>query len=356
MDGPSTRSVHADRQRSELPDVAPAIRPSTTFADGTGRRYRRSSHETTERLEAVIGSLERGHAVAYASGMAAATAVLDHIEPNRIWLPDDCYHGVRQLVEHRADAGRWEITDADELDAGDVMWVETPSNPFCTVTDLTSVATRAHVRGSVVVCDSTFATPLGQQPLDLGADFVLHSATKALSGHSDALAGLLVSADAEVADRLRCQRTLTGSVPGSLDVWLVLRGVRTLALRFERGASSAARLAAWFHDRGVDTYYPGLPDHPQHDVARRQMTSYGSVFTVDFDSDEVARSFVAGLRLFTEATSLGGVESLVEQRHRSDAAIGKGVVRFSVGVEDLDDLMRDVGRAYDLAGPVGQSS
>jgi cystathionine gamma-synthase len=343
--GPSTRSVHADRHLAELPDVAPPIRPSTTFRRGSGRTYRRESHETTERFEAVIGDLEGGHAVAYASGMAAVAAAIDHVRPVRICLPADVYHGVRALVETLAAKGRIEIVDAAMLRSGDLWWIETPSNPKCLITDVSSVAAEASDRGIVTVCDTTFATPVGMQALDLGADIVMHAATKAIAGHSDVMGGVLVTGP-ERAASLRSERYLTGAVPGSLDIWLALRGTRTLALRHERASASAALVASWLHEQGVGTWYPGLASHPGHAIAVEQMDSMGSMLSADFGEASVADHFIGGLELFTDATSLGGVESLVERRARSDATIEPGLVRFSLGIEDTEDLLDDVQRAF----------
>lgn len=339
--GPSTTGLHADRASAELPDVAPAIRPATTFRRGTGRTYRRDSHETTERFEAVIGSLEGGSAVAYASGMAAAAAAIHHVRPRRIALPEDVYHGVRGLVATLVERGDLDRVTPDELEDGDLWWVETPSNPRCRITDLEGVASDARERGIITVCDSTFATPIALQPLTFGIDIVMHAATKAIAGHSDVMAGLLVAAP-ERADHLRSERVLTGSIPGSLDIWLALRGVRTLALRQERAATTAGVLAEWFADRSVTTYYPGLTGHPGYTIARGQMRSMGSMLAIDLDDADAADRFIDALALFTDATSLGGVESLVERRALSDPTIEPGLIRMSVGIEDAEDLVGDV--------------
>ncbi|MGI9642533.1 MAG: trans-sulfuration enzyme family protein [Acidimicrobiia bacterium] len=346
MHGPSTRGIHADRQLAEQPDVAPPVRPSTTFEDGAGRRYRRESHETTERLEAVIGSLEGGHAVAYASGMAAVAAALDHYQPRRIVLPD-AYHGVIHLVRRLEEQGRVFVVPPDQLREGDVWWVETPSNPKCAITDLDAIVAAAHGVGAIVVCDATFATPIAMNPLSFGVDAVMHSATKAISGHSDALAGVLVVGDADVAARLRDARTLTGAVPGSLDAWLALRGIRTLALRVERATETAQTIAEQFHGRGIVTYYPGLASHPGHDIAQRQMRGQGSMLSIDLGSEQRAAAFVDAVEVLTSATSLGGVESLAEHRIRSDPSMDPGLVRLSIGIEDASDLVADIDQALE---------
>ncbi len=339
---PYTRAIHADRSLAELPDVAPPIRPSTTFADGTGRRYRRGSHETTERFEAVLGSLESGYAVCYSSGMAAAAAAIAFYRPDRVALPDDVYHGVRDLLVGLEDAGDLAVVAPEELGEGDVQWVETPSNPMCLLTDIAATSTANRDRGTFTVVDSTFATPVFSNPLAHGADLVMHSVTKAIAGHSDAQAGALVTADEEAVIRLRSQRHFTGAIPGSLDVWLALRGIRTLPLRAERAASSAMRVAQWLVSRGIPTWYPGLPDHPGHDIASRQMSGFGSMLAIDVGSDAEASRLVDSVTVFTSATSLGGVESLIEHRLRSDPTMDPGVVRLSIGIEDPADLIADL--------------
>jgi len=343
---PFTTALHADREFADLDDVAPAIRPSSTFTDGTGRRYRRSSHETTERFEAVIGALESGHAVAYASGMAAATAVIDLFRPDQVALPP-VYHGVRDLVAGAESAGLLRTTHVDGLDSGDVHWIETPSNPHCAITSIEDAAKRNRNEGIVTVVDATFATPVGMDALELGADVVMHSATKAISGHSDALVGVLVVPDAGTAERLRQRRNITGAIPGSLDVWLALRGVRTLPLRFARASETAGRIAEWAQSEGVHTYYPGLADHPGHDVAAREMHGYGSVLAIDIADFGRASATVANTKVFRNATSLGGVESLIEHRIVSDPEMDPGLIRLSIGLESPEALIGDLELALD---------
>ncbi|MCL1592822.1 MAG: PLP-dependent aspartate aminotransferase family protein [Actinomycetia bacterium] len=348
MDGFSTRALHADASLSESPDVAPPISVSSTFVDGTGRRYRRSSHSTTERLEAVLGSLDGGHATAYASGMAAASGVFDVVQPRKVSLPEDVYHGVRDLVWDRSDRGMLEVVAPEDLTRGDLWWIETPSNPKCLITDLEDVAARTSGTGIVTVCDATFATPVLMQPLTFGIDVVMHSMTKFIAGHSDALGGVLVTRDESLAARLTSTRSITGAVPGSLDAWLALRGVRTLELRVLRASSSARDIARWFVDRDVHTWHPGLDSHDGHEIASRQMSGYGSMMSIDLESAEAADRFVSRLSVFTNATSLGGVESLAEHRLRSDPHIEPGLVRLSIGIEDVTDLITDLDQALSL--------
>jgi len=341
----STRAVHADRDISDEPDVGAPIRVSTTFEEGAQWRYRRTSHPTTERLEAVLGSLDGGYAVCYSSGMAAAAGVLDVVQPKRVAMPDDVYHGVRQLIERRAADGPLSIVAPEGLEEGDLWWLESPSNPKCQITDLAVVSAQAKSRGVVTVCDATFATPALIQPLALGIDIVMHSTTKAISGHSDALGGVLVTADADRAADLRDMRKLTGAVPGSLDVWLALRGVRTLELRVFKASESAMTIAQWLNDQGIRTWYPGLEDAQGHTVAAEQMRAYGSMLSIDLGDADAASAFVESLNVFTNATSLGGVESLAEHRIKSDPTIEPGLVRLSIGIEDPQDLIDDITRA-----------
>jgi cystathionine gamma-synthase len=346
---PATIAIHADDALTELPDVAPAIRPATTFARAEGGRvYRRESHETTERLEAVLGALDGGHAVVYPSGMAAAAALLRRLSPRLISLPGDVYHGVRALVLQGAAEGAWGVSEPGGLAAGDVWWVETPSNPRCLVSDVAAVASDARSRGVSVVVDSTFATPVLLRPLALGAEAVVHSSTKFIAGHSDAMGGAVVCSDPELADSLRSRRTVDGSIPGSLDTWLTLRGVRTLPLRVERQSATASAVAQWLVGRVPRVWYPGLADHPGHDVAAAQMAAYGGIVSFEVADAAAARRVVGGLRLFTVATSLGGVESLAEHRAVVDPEAPPGLIRLSIGLEAAADLIGDLEAA--LAG------
>jgi cystathionine gamma-synthase len=343
---PHTLALHADDLLAELPDVAPAIRPSSTFEHSAGphRSYRRNSHETVERLEAVLGALDGGTAVAYPSGMAAISAVLRRLRPARVALPEDVYHGTAAFVNDGAGRGDWEVVGPEALRTGDVWWLETPSNPRCLITDLEATAAVAGARGAVTVVDATFATPVLMQPLRLGADVVVHSSTKFVAGHSDAMGGVVVAADGELAAALRADRTRDGAVPGSLDSWLTLRGVRTLPIRIERQCATAGRLAEWLVDHVDTVWYPGLAAHPGHDVAAAQMAGFGAIVSFEVDPD-VASITVERLRLFRDATSLGGVESLAEHRLRSDPTAPPGLIRLSVGLEAPRDLIADLQQA-----------
>ncbi len=346
---PATIAIHADTDVEDVPGIAPPVHVATTY-DRTYQDalvYRRSEHPTTDRLEAVLGALEGGHAVAYPSGMAATLAVLRLLRPVRIALPADVYHGTRKLVATEAEAGVSEVVRPHQLRAGDVWWIETPSNPKCEITDIAATAAAAVASGAVLVVDSTFATPVLQQPLRLGAALVVHSATKFISGHSDAMGGVVVAPTGEEADRLRHRRMEDGAVPGAFDVWLALRGVRTLPLRVARQSATAAAIAAWLTGRVPTVWHPSLPSHSGHDVARRQMSGFGGVLSFEVESAGAAEATVDRLRLFRKATSLGGVESLVEWRRSVDDSAPEGLIRLSIGLEAEADLISDLAEALD---------
>ncbi len=351
MTDPFTAAVHADDHLAELPDVAPAIRPATTFGheDGDARTYRRASHETVERLEAVLGALDGGAAVAYPSGMAAIAAVIRRHRPARIALPDDVYHGTRSFVEAGVAHADWELVAPEALSAGDLRWLETPSNPRCLITDLAAAARDGAAAGVTTVVDATFATPVLLRPLELGIDVVVHSATKFISGHSDALGGVVVTRDEALAAALRADRTRDGAVPGSLESWLSLRGVRTLPVRMARQSETAAAIAEWLAARVDTVWYPGLAGHPGHDIARQQMSGFGAIVSFELDSATTAAAAVERLELFRNATSLGGVESLAEHRLRSDPTAPPALIRLSIGLESSEDLIADLDQALSNA-------
>lgn len=341
-DTPFSAALHADDEFAESPDVAPPIRPATTFDRRGDHIYRRNSHETVQRLEAVLGALEGGHAVVYPSGMGSVAALLRYLRPARIALPDECYHGVRALVSEEARLGTWEVVEPDGLEAGDVRWLETPSNPTCRITDIAAVSAESAARGVAVIVDATFATPVLQDTLGLGANFAMHSTTKFIGGHSDAMGGVVVTGNEQVATSLRARRTRDGLVPGALETWLTLRGVRTLPLRIARQSKTAAVIASFLEGRVPAVHYPGLESDPGHEVAVRQMKAFGGVLSIDLREAEAAAQFVGRLSVFRDATSLGGVESLAEHRLLSDAHAPPGLVRLSIGLEEPDVLIGDL--------------
>jgi cystathionine gamma-synthase len=341
---PDTLAIHADLGLEPVPDVAPPIHVSTTFAadNPEGLVYARESQPTRSRLEAVLGALEGGTAITYSSGQAATVAALTYLAPRRVALGPGGYHGTRAALE----ALHIETRSLDApLSAGDAVWLETPRNPTAEVLDVEAHAARAHQSGARLVVDSTFATPVLLRPLELGADLVMHSATKFLCGHSDALAGVLVARDPSAAEALLRARTVSGAVPGALEAWLALRGLRTLPLRIRRQCETATRLAGWLAGRVPKVWHPSLPDHPGAEIARRQMSGPGAILAFELGSEEEARSLPRRLRLIREATSLGGVESLVDWRRRHDPHAPAGLLRLSVGLEDFDDLSADLQEA-----------
>jgi cystathionine gamma-synthase len=340
-----TAALHADDDRAEFPDVAPPLRPTTTYERTAGGRiYRRDGDETTDRLEDVVGSLEGGHSVVYPSGMAAVAAVLRFVRPQRISLPEDVYHGVRAFVGSEVERGSWQLVSPGELGAGDVWWVETPSNPKCLITDLQCVATDAAARGIVTVADATFATPILQRTLSFGIDYAIHATTKFIGGHSDAMGGVASTTDPAIAAELRSGRKIDGAVPGTLETWLTLRGIRTLPLRVQRQSASALEVAEFLSGRVERVWYPGLPDAAGHDIARRQMDGFGGILSFEVADAETAEALVESLTVFTNATSLGGVESLVEHRFRSDPTAPPGLIRLSIGLEAPRALIEDLTR------------
>jgi cystathionine gamma-synthase len=342
----ATTALHADSSLREAPDLAPPLRPSTTFTRTTdGPSYRRDWDPTTRRVEAVIGALEGGFAVFYPSGMAAVGALLRHLRPSRLSLPPECYHGVRTLAAAAAEEGTWDLVAPEQLEAGDVDWRETPSNPTCTLTDIAAVGEVNRARAVTTVVDATFATPVLQSSLRLGADFVMHSTTKFISGHSDAMGGVIVAAVAAPAEALVNERTREGLVPGSLETWLTLRGLRTLPLRVVRQSGTALEVAGFLAGRVPVVHYPGLESHPGHAVATRQMAGFGGIVSFEMSDQETAAAVVSRLRLFAVATSLGGVESSAEHRVVTDPAAPPGLIRLSIGLETPGDLIGDLDQA-----------
>jgi cystathionine gamma-synthase len=330
--------------------------PAATYRAGGELNYGRNGNVSWTAFEELLGELEGGTCVTYSSGLAASAAALALVPAGGIIAAQaSAYFGVTEQIRARAADGtltaRWFHT-AEELAAvsagADMVWLESPSNPLITVWDIAAAVTGA----ALLVVDSTFATPLLQQPIALGADVVLHSATKYIGGHADLLLGALVAAEPAVADRLRSDRYIQGAVPGALEVFLALRGARTLAVRLERAQASAQVLAERLAEHpGVSTVrYPGLPSHPEHELAAKQMSGFGAMLsfeTVGTAAD--CDAFIDRLEVITAATSLGGVESLIERRCRYPAEVAAGtpetLVRFSVGIEHVEDLWADLDRA-----------
>jgi cystathionine gamma-synthase len=344
---------------------APLV-PASNFLLGAGRVYSRDGATPGwEALEALVGGLEGGTAVAFASGMAAVAAVFDGLGAGaHVVLPIDCYQGVTELVNAGEAKGYWSAERvAVEDTAGwvravrdaDLAWLESPSNPLLAVADLRAIAGAERKPGARLVVDNTFATPLNQRPLDLGADVSLHSATKFIGGHSDLLCGVAVARDATVADGLRRARSVNGATPGTLEAFLAVRGARTLALRLAAAQESAAELAAWLESHpGVERVrYPGLASHPTHAVAAAQLAGFGAVVSFDVRGGaEVADAVCRNVGLIRHATSLGAVESTMERRaaYAGQEHLPPGLLRLSVGIEACADLVADLRQAFARAG------
>jgi cystathionine gamma-synthase len=371
-----TRAIHVGQEPDAATGaVVPPISLSTTFAqDAVGKHrgyeYARSGNPTRHALETCVASLENArHGLAFASGLAAEDAILRTLDPgDHVLIPTDAYGGTFRLVAsvHERHGIAWtaaDLRDASALEAAwrdetRLVWIETPTNPALSIVDIEAVAKFAHARGARVVVDNTFATPFLQQPLALGADLSVHSSTKYLGGHSDVVGGFVAVDDAELAEEVRFLQNAMGAVPSPFDCYLVLRGVKTLALRMERHCSNAQAIVQMLreHDAVARVLYPGLPEHPGHDVASRQMRDFGGMVSfLTTDGEDAALDVVANTRLFTLAESLGAVESLIEHPARMTHASAEGsplevdrsLVRLSVGIEGADDLVADLAQALD---------
>jgi cystathionine gamma-synthase len=339
----------------------PPIVLSSTFHAGGEMAYGRYGNPTWEMFESAVGALEGGAATSYASGMAAIAAVLDLVpEGGTVVAGPHAYHGTLAMLAQLEERGRVTVrrVDPTDLDAvvaalpgADLLWLESPTNPLLHVVDLPPLLAAAREAGVVSVVDSTFATPLLQRPLEDGAAVVVHSATKYLSGHSDLLMGVVVVRDAELARRLVAHRSLHGAIPGSVEAWLALRGMRTLHLRMERAQASAAELVERLrgHRRVTRVHYPG----------------FGAIVSIEVEGDAATAQAVCGAtRLWVHTTSLGGVESSLERRRRwagEHPDVPETLLRLSVGIEDVDDLWRDLDSALEPApsgegGPVAAAS
>ena len=367
-----TLAVHAGAEPdSATGAIAPPIHLSTTFrhgADGTreaaGFEYVREGNPNEERLEAALCALEGGAvAKVFASGMAASSSLLQSLPTGtHVVLPADVYHGMRVLareflMEQVITTTAVDMTDLDALRAAlkqntRCIWVETPSNPLLEVTDLESVVAIARAHGAIVVCDNTFASPALQNPLGYGADVVMHSTTKYLAGHSDAMGGALVFRENDTfAQKVSRRRQVLGAVMAPFNAWMTLRGLRSLSCRVERHCKNARAVAQFLstHPKVEWVNYPGLPVHEGHEVAKLQMRDFGGMLSVHFAGGrEGALRCASRLKLFTNATSLGGPESLVEHRASVEGpnpVSPQNLLRFSVGLEHHEDLIADLAQA-----------
>jgi cystathionine beta-lyase/cystathionine gamma-synthase len=377
MPGFSTRAIHAGQQPDPATGavVVPIYQTSTYAQDAVGKHrgyeYSRTGNPTRAALETCIAALEGGaHGLAFASGMAAEAAIMQLLKPgDHTVAVDDLYGGTYRLFRRVLEpiGVSFSFVDGSDLAAVEksltdrtrMVWVESPTNPLLKLVDIEAVSKLAHTRQALLIVDNTFMSPYFQRPLSLGADIVVHSATKYLGGHSDVIGGALVVHRDDLFERLAFLQNAVGGVPGPMDAWLVLRGIKTLAVRMREHDSNARLVAAFLidHPKVARVFYPGLPNHPQRDLARRQMSGFGGMISFEVKGGlEPARRVVERTRLFTLAESLGGVESLIElpaaMTHASIPAetrrahgVADGLVRVSVGIEDAADLISDLDRA-----------
>ena len=376
-----TTAIHAGQEPD--PETGALMTPiyanSTYQQDGPGEdrgyEYSRTGNPTRTDLEANLAALEGGeYGRAFASGMGGINTVLNLLAAgDHVVAGDDVYGGTHRLFtqvyeEYDLSFDFVDTTDHDAVravmsDDTELVWVETPTNPLMQVNDIRALSDIAHEYDALSVVDNTFATPYLQRPLDHGADIVSHSLTKYLGGHSDVVAGALVTDDPELDERIGFYQNAVGATPSPFDSFLVLRGTKTLPVRMDRHCENARELADWLadHEAVDEVYYPGLESHPQHDVASRQMTDYGGMLSFEFDGTlEQASTVVEETEVFTLAESLGGVESLIElpaamthaaipREERLAAGLTDGLIRVSVGIENVGDMKRDFEQAFDAA-------
>lgn len=360
-------SAGRDRDPGSPLNVPPI--PASNFVLGGRRAYSRDDGTPGwEALEEIVGGLEGGASVAFASGMAGIAAIFDQLPAGSVVaLPDDCYQGVSGLAHAGERRGRWTVHRADVADTArwvelcgvaDLIWLESPSNPLLIVGDLDIVCAAPRKPGAILGVDNTFATPLNQRPLTLGADVAVQSATKFIGGHSDLLGGVVTVRDGRLLAALRQSRELTGATPGTLEAFLAVRGVRTLALRLERAQHNAMTLASRLagHPHVTLARYPGLASHPTYEAARRQLKGFGTIISFDVRGNAAAADAVcAGLQLIQHATSLGAVESTIERRASipGQQHLPPTLLRLSVGIEAVEDLWTDLDRALRNAAAGG---
>ncbi len=375
--GFDTRAIHVGQPPDPATGavVTPIYQTSTFAHDEVGRHrgyeYSRAANPTRTALEACLASLEGArYGFCFASGMAAEDAILRRLGPDQhILIPHDAYGGTYRLLARvlQANFTPVDLSDVAAVEAAwrpetSMVWVESPTNPLLSIVDIAAVSDLAHARGATCVVDNTFATPWLQQPLDLGADVVVHSATKYLGGHSDVIGGFVACNDPDLAESVGFVQRAAGAVPSPFDCFLVMRGVKTLSVRMARHCANAEAIVDLLagHAAVVDIRYPGLPSHPGHATAARQMRAFGAMvsFTVS-GGEDAALAVVAATNVFTLAESLGGVESLIEHPARmthasvvgSPLEVDPGLIRISVGIEDPDDLVADLRQALDRLAP-----
>lgn len=382
MSGFETRAIHAGQEADAATGAVtvPIYATSTYKQDGVGGlrggyEYSRSANPTRTALEECLAALEGGRrGFAFASGLAAEDTLLRAVcrPGDHMIVPDDAYGGSFRLFSKVFE--RWGVQctpvslhDPDSVrsavrDNTRVIWCETPTNPLLGISDIAALADIAHNAGALLAVDNTFATPYLQQPLALGADVVVHSTTKYMGGHSDVVGGALITGDVELAEQLAFHQNAMGAVPGPFDAWLVLRGIKTLAVRMDRHCANAERVAAMLlgHPRVTQVLYPGLPEHPGHETAAKQMRGFGGMVSFRVAGGEQAALEVCGrTEVFTLAESLGGIESLIEHPGRmthssvagSQLEVPADLVRLSVGIESVEDLLADLTQALTVDQP-----
>ncbi|TDU27727.1 cystathionine gamma-synthase [Arthrobacter sp. JUb115] len=376
--GANTRFVHAGQEFEPVTGaVVPPLHFSSTYAqDGIGGlrhgyEYGRGTNPTRDALQAQLAGAEFGtHAFSFSSGLAAEDSLIRAIlrPGDHIVLGNDAYGGTFRLIDRVL--GDWGIGNtpvnmadeaalaaAIEKNKAKLVWVETPSNPMMTITDIAKVAQIAHAAGALLVVDNTFASPFLQQPLTLGADIVVHSTTKYIGGHSDVVGGAVIVKDAQLAEKIGFIQFAVGAVSGPMDAFLTTRGLKTLGVRMRAHSENAAQVAGWLRERSEveRVLYPGFEDHPGHEIAKKQMSGFGGMVSVQFTGGEsAARKIAESTKLFTLAESLGGIESLMnypsEMTHASvkgtELAVPVNLLRLSVGIEDPADLIEDLDKAF----------
>ncbi len=375
----STRAIHAGQPADPGTGatITPIFQTSTYTQQGLGENkgyeYSRTGNPTRAALETCLASLENAtHGLAFASGMAAISAVMSVLRPgDHVIAGDDLYGGTYRIFERvmRPMGVRISYVTAREVDEyaravtpkTRMIWAETPTNPLLSLVDIAALGELARARGLTLVVDNTFATPYLQTPLDLGAHIVVHSTTKYINGHSDVVGGAVLTSDDALYDAIKFYQNAAGGVPGAFDAWLTLRGVKTLAARMRQHEENAGRIASFLEGHALvrHVYYPGLSSHPDHALAKRQMRGFGGMVSFAFDGErEDVDTFVRGLRIFALAESLGGVESLcchpasmthgsIPREEREKRGITDTLVRLSVGIEGVDDLIADLSQALD---------
>jgi O-succinylhomoserine (thiol)-lyase len=379
----STTCVHAGHEKDEatgavnVPIYATSTYAYRQFGEHSGWEYSRTGNPTRSALERAVAELEGGvDGIAFASGLAAVDAITDLLEPgDHLVAADNLYGGTYRLFStiterHGIDVSFVQAANTDGFretcsDRTRVVFIETPTNPMMQLADLAAVTEIAHGCGALMVVDNTFLTPVLQRPIDLGADLVLHSTTKYLNGHSDSVGGVIVAREAELGEKLHTVQNNVGAILGPFDAYLVLRGLKTLAVRMAVHEANGRSLAGYLMARKEINalYYPGLASHPQHQLARKQQMGFGGMISFDLGSLDKARAFCDNVEIFTLAESLGGVESLVchpatmthaavPEEERQRLGIGDGLIRLSVGIEDAEDLEADIANALDIASGV----